>query len=169
MSPLGHEIFRIPWTHQSITKEKNLSLLSLPTSIFWLLNGTRPARLHIAPSVKRPDWYLELSREDYSVLHLKSGKLCSKQIRLFNEVNTHWCSSYTTANLRRDLKHGFTSHYLQNSFHFWGQLDWSQRRLQLMWTLKNRRKKFWYKKNIQKLHNILHRSAFSPAMGFFEP
>lgn len=142
LSPLGHETFRIPYTHQSVIRKKNLPLsswISQPAFSGWL-SGTRSARLHITPSVKRSDWYLELTREDYSVLHLGSGELCSKQKKLgyLNEANTHLCSR--CANLRRNLKHGFTSHYLQNNFHFWGQLDWSQSRLQLTWTLKSRRK-----------------------------
>lgn len=153
MSSLGHETFRILCTPQSITKEKNLPLsswVSQPAFSAWL-NGKISARLHTAPSVKKPDWYLELTREDYSVLHLGSEELCSKQKKLgyLNEVNTHSCSCYTTANLR-NWNNDFTSHYLQNSFHFWGQLDWSQGRLQLTRTLKNRRKKFWYRKNIGK-------------------
>lgn len=96
----------------------------------------------------------------YSVLHLESEELCSYQIRLFYEVNTHLCPCYTTANLRRNLK--FTSHYLQNSFDFWGQLDWSQGRLQLMWTLKNGRKKT----DLERTYENRIR-ALSPAMGFF--
>lgn len=114
---------------QSLRK-KNLPLnssVSQPAFSVWL-NVTRSARLHIAPSVKRSDWNLEFTREEYSVLHLGSEELGSKQKKLgyLSEVNTHLCSCYTTANMRRNLKHGFTSHYLPNSFHLWGQLDWSQ-------------------------------------------
>lgn len=134
-------------------RKKNLpwsSWVSQAAFSSWL-TGKISAWMHIAPSVKRSDWYLELTREDYSVLHLGSEELCSKQKKLgyLNEANTHLCSCYTTTNLR-NLNNGFTRHNLQNTFHFLGQLDWSQGRLQPTWTLENRRKKFWCRKNVGK-------------------